>query len=260
MLVVYIILLGDYASLKVKEVLMREWLQEAIRSCSLPEYAEGYVLGRGLPWNLVEELGVCIWQAQPTRAPDKFYHNNGVKGHRVHDWLCIPLYSPRGRLVGCEYRNLEKKEVRKYHMQESNWVPVFGGMCPTNLDKIASGSDVWLVEGIFDIALQKAVSEKDVVLSMGGAKVTPHQINFLKRFVRKTATVHVCFDMDETGRKMAQGYTHPDTGKKIWGVVQRLERVKLNARLVTYTGGKDPGEIWESGGAFALKQSLKLYT
>ncbi len=237
---------------------MRDWLSNAIDSCELPEYAEGYVLGRGLPHKLAEELKVCVWSAQPTRAPDKFYHNNGVKGHRVHNWLCIPLYSPRGRLIGCEYRNLEKKEVRKYHMQETNWVPVFGGMCPTNLEKISSGSDVWLVEGIFDIALQKALPEKDVVLSMGGAKMTGLQLDFLKRFIRKSATVHVCFDMDETGKKLANGYIHPDTGKRIWGVVRRLERVNINTRWVQYTGGKDPGEIWEKGGTFFLKNSFKL--
>ena len=155
-------------------------------------------------------------------------------------------------------RNLEKKEVRKYHMQETNWVPVFGGMCPTNLEKISSGSDVWLVEGIFDIALQKALPEKDVVLSMGGAKMTGLQLDFLKRFIRKSATVHVCFDMDETGKKLANGYIHPDTGKRIWGVVRRLERVNINTRWVQYTGGKDPGEIWEKGGTFFLKNSFKL--
>lgn len=237
---------------------MRDWLSNAIDSCSLPEYAEGYVLGRGLPNNLVGELKVCIWQAQSTRSPDRSYHNNGVMGHRVHDWLCIPLYSPRGRLLGCEYRNLEKKEVRKYHMQETNWVPVFGGMCPTVFQQIADGADIWLVEGIFDIALKKALSDKDVVLSMGGAKMTKLQLDFLKRFVRKSATVHVCFDMDETGRNMSKGYIHPDTGREVWGVAKRLEKVNINTRLVQYTGGKDPGEIWERGGTFALKQSFKL--
>lgn len=237
---------------------MRDWLKNAIESCELPEHAEGYVLGRGLPYKLAEELKVCIWQAQSTRSPDRSYHNNGVMGHRVHDWLCIPLYSPRGRLLGCEYRNLEKKEVRKYHMQETNWVPVFGGMCPTVFQQIADGSDVWLVEGIFDIALKKALPDKDVVLSMGGAKMTNLQKDFLQRFVRKSATVHVCFDMDETGRNMAQGYVHPDTGREVWGVAKRLEKVNINTRLVQYTGGKDPGEIWERGGTFALKQSFKL--
>lgn len=238
---------------------MREWLLNAIESCQLPEYAEGYVLGRGLTYKLVKELKVCIWSAQPTRSPDSSYHNNGVKGHRVHNWLCIPLYSPRGRLIGCEYRNLEKKEVRKYHLPESNWVPIFGGMCPTNLEKISSGSDVWLVEGIFDIAIQKALPEKDVVLSMGGAKMTNLQKNFLHRFMRKTSTIHLCFDMDETGRKMANGYIHPDTNKKVWGVAERLKRLDLNVRTVNYTGGKDPGEIWENGGVFALQQSFNLY-
>ena len=237
---------------------MREWLGQAIGNCALTEEAEGYVLGRGLPFSLIQELKVCVWQAQETTAPDRSFHNNGVRGHRIHDWLCIPLYSPRGRLVGCEYRNMQEKKVRKFHLSESNWVPIFGGLCKTSFEKICAGSDVWIVEGIFDIALQKALPENNVVLSMGGAKITPHQLNFIKRFVRKSSTVHVCFDMDETGRKMANGYIHPDTKKKVWGVAERIERVNINTRIVNYRGGKDPGEIWENGGVFALKKSFNI--
>jgi len=100
--------------------------------------------------------------------------------------------------------------------------------------------------------------ENSVALSMGGAKITPLQLKFLSRFVRKSATVHVCFDMDETGRNQSQGYIHPQSGKRVWGVVEKLERVGLNSRLVTYRGGKDPGEVWENGGVFALKKSFNF--
>jgi len=72
------------------------------------------------------------------------------------------------------------------------------------------------------------------------------------------AQVHVCFDMDETGQNMAHGYTHPDTGKRIWGVAERLGRAGISARVVQYRGGKDPGEIWESYGTKALQHALSL--
>lgn len=236
---------------------MRDWLLNAIKGLSLSESALGYVLGRGIPNTLADELRLGVWKVQDTRAPDPSFHTNGVMGHRLHDMLCVPIYSPRGVLLGCEFRNMVEKRVRKFYLDDVKWCPAFTGMCPSVFEKITHGCDVWLVEGMFDLCLAKALPKNHVVLAMGGARMTPQQLNFLKRFVRPNATVHICFDMDETGRKQSKGYKN-DQGKFIWGIKQKLEHVYVNTRLITYFGGKDPGEIWDMGGTHALKQTFNL--
>ena len=57
---------------------------------------------------------------------------------------------------------------------------------------------------------------------------------------------------------MAKGFAHPETGKRVWGVTERLQRVGIKARTVQYRGGKDPGEIWEGRGNEGLRHALAL--
>ena len=240
---------------------MREWLTEALLSSAedTPPEAEGYVLGRGLPSRLMEEMRVGLWQCPSGQAPDEvFAGRHGATGHRVDRWLTIPLWSPRGRVLGVEFRTWEgEKKVSKYHLPESAWAPVFVGLTPSNLDRIWAGGDVWLVEGVFDLALAHATPKRDAVLSTGGAKITSRQVAFLQRFLSPHAMVHVVFDMDETGQKMVQGYTHPETGRRVWGVLQRLERAQVQCRSIQYRG-KDPSAVWAVGGARHLRSVFSL--
>lgn len=241
---------------------MREWLTSALLASSgaMTEDSTGYVLGRGLPFALMEEMCVGLWQCPETPCPDgDFEHRHGKGGTRVDHWLSFPLWSPRSRVVGVEYRRWDgEKQVMKYHLPESAWSPIFAGMTPSALNRIWKGGDVWLVEGVFDLALAHAVPAKDTVLSCGGAKITPNQVAFLERFMGRRSFVHVAFDMDETGQKMADGYIHPETGRKVWGVVERLTRVGLRSRAVRYVGGKDPGAIWERRGTRGLRDAFTL--
>jgi len=241
---------------------MREWLTNAVLDASsfLPESAEGYVLGRGLPYALMEEMRVGVWRSPEAAAPERvFQHRHGECGGRMEGWLSFPLWSPRGRVLGVEFRRWGgEKEVKKHFLPESAWSPVFMGMTPSALSRIWDGGDVWLVEGVFDLAVGHAVPPSDAVLSCGGAKLTRNQLTFLQRFLRPHAVVHVVFDMDETGQKMTHGYTHPDTGRRVWGVVERLVHAGLRAQCVEYRGGKDPGEVWERGGTPALQRALGI--
>ena len=240
---------------------MREWLTEALLSSAAetPQEAEGYVLGRGLPSRFMEEMRVGLWRCPSVRAPDGvFVDRHGASGHYVDSWLTIPLWSPRGRVIGVEFRTWKGgKKVSKYHLPESAWSPVFVGLTPSNLDRIWAGGDVWLVEGVFDLALAHVTPDGDAVLSTGGAKITSRQVAFLQRFLSPRAMVHVVFDMDETGQKMTHGYTHPETGRKVWGVLQRLERAQIQCRSLKYRG-KDPGEVWSVGGARHLRAIFRL--
>jgi DNA primase len=241
---------------------MREWLTHSLlqASSALTEEAEGYLLGRGIPFPLLREMGVGLWEGSEEPCPDPlFTERHGDHGQRNMGWLSFPLWSPRGRVVGVLFRRWDGvKEVSKFHLPEASWVPVFGGMVPSSLYRIWNGADVWLVEGAFDLALAHAVPEKDVVLSCEGAKATQSQLLFLQRFLVPRARVNVVFDMDETGQKMAHGYEHPDTGKRVWGVHERLSRMGLRSRVVRYRGGKDPGEIWEDGGTSWLREVFHL--
>tara|TARA_R110000824_G_scaffold151258_1_gene322227 strand:- start:506 stop:1237 length:732 start_codon:yes stop_codon:yes gene_type:complete len=243
---------------------VKKWLTRAVLSAAqnVPEALEGFILGRGLPYTLMEEMHIGFWQAPLETAPEEGYRKRcGPRGQFRNGWMSIPYWSPKGHIVGVEYRTWgfgEEKKVRDYRMPESKWVPAFIGLTPSVLLKIWAGGDVWLVEGLFDISLQHAVPKKDVVLGCGTARVSRLQLNFLVRFLSPSAMVHCAFDMDETGRKQLTGFTDEESGRWIPGVPDRLERVGLRSRAVSYRGGKDPGEIWEAGGRSALKRAFRL--
>lgn len=239
----------------------REWLTSCLLSASedLSEDFLCHVNGRGLPHRLMTDMGVGVWDSYSYEdsQDETFRDRHGTTGQNLHDHISIPLWTPRGVLAGAEWRRWDgDKGVAKYFLPNSKWEPVFTGMTPGVLKKISKGADVWLVEGIFDMSLYHFVPEKDVVLACGGAKITSNQVNFLSRFVRRKSMVHVCFDMDQTGRNMAYGYTHPETGKRIWGVGEKLSFSGVNNRIVQYRGGKDPGEMWEKGGKRALEMAF----
>lgn len=241
---------------------MNEWLTDHLISCAneIPESAEGHCLGRGLPFRLLREMQVGVWFLPDRDAPDPIFSKRyGSRGSGLDGWISVPMWSPRGKIVGVEFRCWGgEKGSQKFFLPESRWLPVFTGLVPSVLNRIWKGADVWLVEGLFDLTVTHAIPSKDVALACGGAKITPNQLTFLQRFMSDKAWVHVCFDMDETGQNMAHGYIHPDTGKRVWGVSERLAHAGMNARVVQYRGGKDPGEIWDSGGSEALRSALTL--
>lgn len=241
------------------------WLSSCLLSASqdVSEEALCYVSARGLPSALALEMQVGLWDHRRYHnSPDKTFSDRyGPTGSNVHNFVSIPIWAPSGRLVGVEWRRWDgEKSSLKYFLPNSKWEPAFIGMTPSVLNKIQKGGDVWLVEGVFDLAICHALPKGDVALACGGAKVTDLQLNLLSRFVRREAQVHVCFDMDETGRNMANGYIHPDTGKKVWGVSERLTLSGVRNRVVSYCGGKDPGEIWENGGKSLLVAKFGFFT
>lgn len=225
---------------------MRGWLSGGV--ANLTEESEGFLLGRGLPSPYIDDLGIGLWSPPGSPSPDKgFKDRYGGSGEGVRGWLAIPLYAPQGRLVGMTYRRWKgNKEVMKFHLSDAGSVPVFEGMTSTSLDKIWKGGDIWLVEGIFDMALAHIVPPLDAVLSCGTARLSRRQLQFLQRFLGRGARVHLAFDEDATGRKQARE------------AQSTLYKVGVNSRWVRYRGGKDPGEIWERGGRDALRTAFKL--
>lgn len=239
------------------------WLHEAllVAAGELSEEARGYALGRGLKKALIEELRIGQWVSPNIESSDPtFAEKNGPRGKSRSGWLTVPYWSPRGKALGVEFRtwDQEQKTVRDYRVGEAKFSPNFIGMAPSVLDKVWRGGDVWLVEGVFDLALAHVVPPRDAVLACGTARLTQPQLEFLLRFLDPAATVHVAYDEDETGRKQLTGYRDDKTGKWYSGVPDRLQKVGVRSRAVRYSGGKDPGEIWERGGKQALAKAFRL--
>ena len=239
------------------------WLEGPLLQASENRTEEmvGYVLGRGLPLWLMRDMKVGRWSPLPEASPDPtFKERNGPRGEWREGWMTIPYWTPAGKLAGLEFRTWgdEPKEVRDFRLPASRSAPCFMGLTPTTLEKIWKGGDVWIVEGVFDLSLTHAVPDTDAVLACGTARLSRLQADFLKRFLGRSATVHVAFDMDETGRRQIDGFKDDSTGRWVPGVPDRLRKAGLRVRAVQYRGGKDPGEIWEAGGKAYMKQAFGL--
>lgn len=243
---------------------MKSWLEEGLLNShqSMNEDSLGYYLGRGIPSWMVAALKMGVFIPPDTQAPDKdFVNKQGYHGEEVSGWFSIPVWTPSGKILGVEFRNppvSEKKKVRKFFLPEANWTASFMGMCPEVMQKIADGADIWLTEGIFDLCIAHVIPSKDVALGCGGAKISAPQKDFLKRFLRKGSVVKIVFDEDQTGREHSEGYVDPQTGRYILGVLEKLERERIPVVSIRYQGGSDPGEIWDSGGRVALRESFNL--
>lgn len=242
---------------------MKEWLSESLFSCSLPEDVEGYVLGRGVQESRIRDLGMVLWQTHQILnvAPDPVFANwktgMGPRGDKWQNMLVTPLYSPRGDLIGLEARAWDGlKRLNQFLLPEAEWNPVFIGLTPTTMQRIWEGASVWIVEGVFDMGpLERVVPPNDVVLATLRARLSPRHVEFLRRFCR--GTVYMVYDNDETGRKQVEGWVDSATGKRRWGAMESLSRVGVRARDVRYSGGKDPGEIWENAGLMGLRKAFK---
>ena len=140
---------------------MKEWLTDHLISCAdeIPESAEGHCLGRGLPFRLLREMQVGLWSPSDRDAPDPtFRQRYGNRGGELDGWISVPMWSPRGKVVGVEFRRWDgEKGSQKFFLPDSRWLPVFTGLVPSVLNRIWKGGDVWLVEGLFDLSIAHAI-------------------------------------------------------------------------------------------------------
>jgi hypothetical protein len=231
------------------------WLDSALTEMVLTEEVEGYLLGRGALEESYLALGVKTWNA-PMSVPlgDEAFQAKYGPGKDQLDltgWMVCPMVSPKGGVIGFEARNTKKKALSEFVLPEGAWNPLWLGLTPEAMRRIWAGGDVWVVEGLFDLfPLQWVVPETDVVLATLRARMTDKHVEFLRRFCK--GWVHMVYDQDEQGRKATHGWTDQE-GRFRWGALKKLGRVGLRCRDVPYSGGKDPGEIWDKGGAPALR-------
>lgn len=240
---------------------MGEWLELNLARMSLPEDAEGYLLGRALREQRIADIGVVLWTPALVvgTPPDDVFPKQygGRTGTYVAGFLAFPLRAPSGILIGVEFRSWQGlKRLRQYLLPDAAFSPVFAGLTAPLMAKIWDGGDVWIVEGVFDMAaMEHVIPARDVVLGTLRARISHAHAKFLRRFCR--GTVKMVYDRDETGRNMTFGYVDPKTGKRVWGALDSLKRVGISCLDVLYTGGKDPGEIWDAGGVPALQTAFQ---
>lgn len=236
---------------------MSQWLTSHFTSLTLVEDHAGYFLGRGAKEESLARYGIKTWKALADASPDEAFRGRyGDAGEWIADsWALWPLFSPRGRILGFEGRKIPEKRVTRYLLPEAAWQPLWLGLVPDTMERIWNGADVWIVEGLFDLfAMEWVVPKGDVVLASLRAKLTDKHVEFLRRFCK--GWVQMVYDNDEAGRHGVHGFID-EQKKKRWGALQQLQRVGVRATEIVYQG-KDPGEIWNQGGAAAMRRAFPL--
>jgi len=199
--------------------------------------AQDYFLGRGAKLTTAQAIQAGEWVGTDV-SDQTFRKRYGDGGEHLLGWYCWPLRNPANRLVGMEFKNPERKEVIKHFLPEAEPHAVWA--ChPDSFQRAWDGGAVWLVEGLFDLtALEWAVPSTDAVMACGRANLTRKQAESLRRLA--PPYVHIVFDRDDAGQRGA------DFASK------SLTAAGLRHSIVSYGGGKDPGELWSKGGKQAV--------
>ena len=232
------------------------WLEEILVKMTLTEEVEDYLLGRGAKEATIREEGIVTWSPPSQAVTDAvFCRRYGPYGEKIAGYLVTPVRSPKGALIGFEARSIRQKAISDFRFVEAAWNPFWLGTRRA-MPKIWAGGDVWIVEGLFDLCpLEWAVPEKDAVLASVRARLSACHVEFLRRFCK--GQVNMVYDQDPAGRAGMHGWTD-ETGKKKMGALERLRRVGLVCRDVPFQGGKDPGQIWDRGGAKAVQAAFPI--
>lgn len=235
------------------------WLSDAFEECVLSDEDEGYLLGRGAKEAAIFEMGFVTWRPPPFEITDEvFLARYGGAGERLRDSLVMPFFSPRGVLIGAQFRNTRTKRISRFLLDSAYWNPVWIGAKRATA-KIWKGAGVWIVEGAYDLfPLEWAVPEQDAILGAVTAKLSHGHVEYLRRL--NPPFVNIVFDNDEAGRHGTKGYVDK-RGKKVWGALQSLDYAGVHCQDFRYgkAGDKDPGEIWDRGGVPALREAFRSY-
>lgn len=233
------------------------WLADALACCELTPEVESYLLSRGAKEETIVAEGIVTWSPTTDPVADPvFCKRYGDNGENLKGMLVCPIRSPKGQLIGFEGRSIHKKYITDYRLPEEAWNPFWIGTRRA-VEKLWAGGDLWIVEGLFDLLpLEWALSPSATVLASVRAHLSHAHVEFLRRFCR--GWVNMCYDRDETGIKATHGWIDKQ-GKKRWGAIERLQRVGLKCRdTPAYSGGKDPGEIWDRGGKAAIVSTFSV--
>lgn len=223
-----------------------EWLEKTINQLPEPSgEALSYLEYRGMLPETIKELNLKIWNNPP--VPSAFSKTYGPRGAKLGGMIVVPLYTPRGKVLGFEARSV-KKDLFQYRLLNSKWNPAFIGLNHF-MPLIWSGAKIWIVEGLYDYAvLRRTLSPDQVVLATLRAAMTRRHINFLARFSK--SGVRLAYDNDPPGRAAILG-----DGKKR-GLLHSLRRNGVSLVEDHRYLGKDPADLWLKGKDQALKENF----
>lgn len=219
------------------------WLTEALSQMELESEEEDYLLSRGAK---EDRCRSCVtWSEVEASFPQDFEERYGPRGQYLLGCLITPYEDANGDFLGFEARRFDttKKWVSDYRITpRAKWCPVGIGMAQAAA-KLQQRTDLWLVEGQFDLyALDWFLPNHVASFATVRAGISYHHAMWIRRFVK--GTVVFCYDNDGTGREAA-----------VKGI-RWLNSLGVQCNTATYGGGKDPGEIWDSGGAEAVLKAF----
>lgn len=218
----------------------KEWISSIFSSCTgFSKKTKAYLNKRGVRKTLADSLQLREWNNSLQIPDPEFEKSWGKNGRRLNGSLVIPLFSPRGELIGIQTQRIDRKLIIRELSPQSEWNPICINL-HQSMDKIWQGHPIWLVEGLFDLAALDRVlpRENTVILSCMTAKVSISQEKLLSRLGN---AVKIAFDMDEAGHK----------GSKF--AMRNLSQYGLQVSRIKFPR-KDPGDIWKEGGDTELRK------
>lgn len=221
---------------------------------------EGYLFSRGATQGDFDTLGLREWEPSRTPAPSHhFVKRYGDRGQALTGMIFVPLWSPSGGILGFEARtasrNPGEKKISEFRVPEASWNPFLIG-AKGAAEKLWAGGSVWVCEGLYDLlALQWVVPKTDAVVATLKAGLSKSHVLFFSRLCRNR--VYMVYDNDDTGRRATVGWYDDVAKKHRPGALTLLSKAGLNAVDYRY-GGKDPGEVWSSGGYRKLQTVFNM--
>ena len=216
-----------------------QWLEDALRQCSLDEEHEDHLLSRGVARHDLEREGVVTFQPPVEPCPHMLWTSKyGSHLDFFEGKVIFPMRTPLGELIGFEWRDGNLK--KKFFVSENETRPVFLGM-PFEMKMLWKLRKVALVEGAISRYVLKRVLPLPV-LGTATANVSEPQLSFLERFAD---TVFCFFDMDKAG----------DLG--FFSLRKKMRRNDLHLERVRFgVTGEDPADIWDRGGMPLLEKTF----
>ncbi len=211
-----------------------KWLESAISEFEIEEEDKEYLLSRGCSEENIDVMNIKTWKrVEPGSIGKDLIKLVGKDQGRINNSIIFPFYTPTLSMSGFESRYRDTKKVFDYRSECCKWTPAVFGM-NKYLDRIINGSPLWIVEGVFDFfAFEWVLPKGDAVIATFRASVSKNLSRMLYRFGN---SVNVIYDNDEAGKK----------GLEI--SLKTMRKFGVRCRSVSYSGFKDPGEVWDSGG------------
>lgn len=184
------------------------------------------------------------------KVPDEFKTWWGGHQWRLVNTYVLPLTNSLGEIQGLQFRDVDEKRGGYLDYFGSKEEAVFFGLSQA-IPSMWATEEVWLVEGSFDLCpLQRHLTN---IVSTLRAGVSLPMWRLMRRMVR---TIHLAYDMDSTGMKVAHDIVRK-MGRHFSIKIVKFPPIPLESkgRLA-----KDPNEFWSVWGDARMGTFIRDYT